>query len=300
MFETAPATLSEMQTWFAKHITSPIVASDSDNIPIFAPALIGEIRKRIAPGPTMLSEERLGIYQQQYWWRLINICQEIYPAVLRLFDYEDFNRYVAEPYLLKYPPHDWFLSHIGNDLPKWLKKYYRNPDAPLVLGLALLDLSYEKLLFTDTLPPLKPETLADCEKKKLFLQPFVLLFALDADLFAFRIELMKHPPSYWQTSDLPPLERCGRKKYFVLYRSGEESLYEEISSEFFDLLTRFKKGARLSGLIPLLEEFERLLESFQLMASRGWLTLTNPREVDPSFHPQDVPRASLNSADAAS
>jgi hypothetical protein len=288
MFETAPATLFEMQTWFAKHITSPIVESDSDNIPLFPPAVIASIRKRIAPGPSMLSEERLGIYQQQYWWRLINICQEIYPAVLRLFDYEDFNRLIAEPYLLKYPPHDWFLSNIGND---------RHRDAPLVSGLALLDLSYEKLLFTDTRPPLKPETLADCEKKKLFLQPFVLLFALDADFFAFRKELMKHPPPYWQTSDLPPLEGGGRKNYFVLYRSQEESLYEEISSEFFDLLTRFKKGARLSALIPLLEEFEGLLESFQLMASRGWLTLSNPREVDPSSsHPQDVPQKHPNSS----
>ncbi len=281
MFETAPESICEMQTWFAKHITSPIVASDSDNIPLFAPALIGEIRKRIAPGPTLKSEERLGIYQQQYWWRLLNICQEIYPAVLRLFDYEDFNRLIAEPYLLKYPPHDWFLSHIGNDLPKWLKKYYRKSDTPLVHGLALLDLSYEKLLFADKWPPLKPETLAEVEKKKkLFLQPFVRLFALDADLFTFRKELMQHPPSYYQTSDLPPLDQCDRKKYFVLYRGQEESLYEEISPEFFDLLTRFKKGATLSALIPFLEEHEGLLESFQLMASRGWLTLSNPKEIN--------------------
>jgi hypothetical protein len=289
MFETAPATLLEMQTWFAKHITSPILASDSNHIPLFAPALIGDIRKRIAPGPTMKSEERLGIYQQQYWWRLLNIIQEIYPAVLRLFDYEDFNRLIAEPYLLKYPPQDWFLSHIGNDLPKWLKKYYRKSDMPLVLGLALLDLSYEKLLFTDILPPLKPEQVPEVERKKLFLQPFVLLFALGADLFGFRKELMKHPPAHWQTSDLPPLERNGEKKYFVLYRSGEESLYEEISPEFFDLLTRFKKGATLSALIPLLEKYEGLIESFQLMASKGWLTLSNPKEVDPSSPPRDVP-----------
>jgi Putative DNA-binding domain len=270
--------LLDMQTWFAGHITSPILESDADNIPKFPPASIPEIRKRIAPGPSMSSEERLGVYQQQYWWRLINICQEIYPAVLRLFDFEDFNRLIAEPYLLKYPPSDWFLSNIGDALPKWLKIYYKNPDAPLVLGLALLDLAYEKLLFTEILPPLKPESIADCERKKLFLQPFVFLFSLDADLFAFRSELMKEPVSHWQTNDLPPLEKC--KKYFVLYRSEGVNLYEEISSEFYSLLTRFKKGARLTALIPFLEKYEGLLESFQVMASRGWLTLTGLEETD--------------------
>jgi hypothetical protein len=272
MLDAPPESLLEIQIWFAKHITAPIIESDSANIPLFSETEIDEIRKRISPGPLLTSEERLGVYQQQYWWRLINVCQEIFPSLIRLFGYEDFNQIIAEPYLLKYPPQDWFLSNIGNDLPKWLKKYYRKSDAPLVLSVALLDLAYETLLFADLLPPINSQDFGACDKKKLYLQPYVLLFALDADFFAFREELMQHPPEHYETNDFPKIASTGKKKYFVLYRMKEENVYEEISSEFFDLLTRFKKGAKLNDLLPILSHFDGLLETFQLMAKRSWLT----------------------------
>jgi hypothetical protein len=274
-----PESLSDIQTWFAKQITSPITESDAADIPLFPADLIDEIRKRIAPGPQMSSEERLGVYQQQYWWRIITICQEIFPTLVRLFGYEDFNNLIAKPYLLQYPPHDWFLSNIGSDLPKWLKKNYRHSDKTLVSGLAALDLAYEQLLFTELLLSIEPHVLAECEKKQLFLQPHVLLFALDGDLFGFRSQLMEHPPLHWETSDFPQISSSEGKKYFVLYRFQEKSCYEEISSQFYDLLACFKKGTRLTDLIPLLEQFEGILESFQLMAARGWLSLTNPKKI---------------------
>lgn len=268
-----PKSLFDLQVWFAKLITAPIEKSDAAHIPLFAPELIGEIRDRIAPGPELTSEERLGIYQQQYWWRLLNISQEIFPSLVRLFDYEDFNRLIAEPYLLKYPPHDWFLSNLGADLPKWVESHYRENDALLVLHLSRIDLAYENLLFIDPMPFITQDQLSECEKKKLYLQPFVLLFEFDVDLFAFRSQLLEHPPSYWQANDFPPLSKNGKKRYFAMYRSNEKSLSEEISLEFYILLTRFQKGARLSDLSALLEKYEGLLESFQLMATRGWLTL---------------------------
>ncbi len=277
MRKRVPKSLFDLQIWFAKHITTPIRESDAANIPLFAPEEIGEIREQIAPGPELTSEERLGIYRQQYWWRLLNICQEIFPSLVRLFDYEDFNRLIAEPYLLKYPPNDWFLSHLGSSLPQWVEGHYRENDALLVLGLSRLDLAYEHLLFIDPMPRIAPDQLSECEKKKLYLQPFVFLFEFDVDLFAFRSHLLEHPPLHWQTHDFPPFSKNGKKRYFALYRSSEKSLSEEISEEFHALLARFQKGARLADLAPLLEKYNGLLKSFQIMASRGWLTLENPK-----------------------
>lgn len=268
-----PESLFDLQVWFAKLITAPIEKSDAAHIPLFAPDLIGEIRKRIAPGPELTSEERLGIYQQQYWWRLLNISQEIFPSLVRLFDYEDFNRLIAEPYLLKHPPHDWFLSNLGADLPSWIERHYQASDALLVLHLSRLDLAYENLLFIDPLPFIGEDQLSECGNRKLYLQPFVLLFEFDVDLFTFRKQLLEHPPSYWQTHDFPPLSKNGKKRYFALYRSTEKNLSEEISLQFYILLTQFQKGASLLDLSALLEKYDGLLESFQLMATRGWLTL---------------------------
>ena len=116
-----PSSLQEIQKWFAHLITSPILQSDEDQIPLFSSDLLSEIREKIAPSPTLKSEERMGIYQQQYWWRLISVMQDLFPSLVALFDYEEFNRLIAEPYLSTHIPHDWFISNIGADLPRWLK-----------------------------------------------------------------------------------------------------------------------------------------------------------------------------------
>jgi hypothetical protein len=253
-------TLAEIQAWFASIITTPIRETDGSNIPTYPSNLIEEIRKKIAPSPQLKSEERIGIYQQQYWWRLLNIMQAHYPSLVRLFGHEDFNHRIAELYLIENPPNDWFLSRLGADLPQWLAKTYREKDAPLVLGLAKLDEAYESLRFKDKFAAIAPE----CLERKLFLQPFVLLFEFSVDLFGFRSKLL-------ETEDFPELKKSSKRKYFVLFRYQEENLYEEISSALFKLLSCFQKGARLCDLVPLLEKCEDVAGIFQMMATKEWL-----------------------------
>lgn len=272
-----PKTLLEMQTWFANIITSSLPERDDADLPIYPLNLIDEIRKEIAPSPQLKSEERMGIYHQQYWWRLLTIMQEIYPSLVRLFDYGDFNHQIAEPYLLKCPPNDWFLSNLGSQLPEWLKKNYREKDAPLVLALARLDLAYENMMFTECLPKIESDALNECESKPMYLQPFVMLFKFDVDLFTFRMKLLEHPPTHWLANDFPELEKSRKKRHFILFRKNEKDFHEETSLSHFALLSRFQKGAKLIDLVPLLTKCDDIVEWFKSIAARGWLTLTNPK-----------------------
>jgi len=262
-----PDSLSEFQTWFAKIITTPIEEFDSEN-------RISEIRKRIPPSPCLKSEERIGIYQKQYWERLFKSLQEIFPTLVRLFYYEDFNRKIAEPYLSQYPPNDWALSNLGNQLPQWLQTFYREADASLVQEMAFLDLAYQHLLFVELLPPLQPHQLLGVPTQKLFLQPGVFFFEYQTDLFAFRNQLQEETVEHWQTHPFPTLKKGTEKKYFILYRDQEQTSYEEIDFFLFHLLSKFQKGAQIVDLIPILEkEVDKVLESFQRIAAKGWLSL---------------------------
>ena len=272
-----PTSLTEMQIWFANIITARVAETDAANLPIYHLSVIEEIRKRVAPSPSLKSEERVGIYQQQYWWRLLGIMHEIFPTLVRLFGYGAFNHEIAEPYLVSYPPNDWFLSNLGNALPEWLEKNYTEKDLSLVLGLARLDFAYEKLLFTELLPKIDAQKLPQCEEERMFLQPYVLLFELDVDLFSFRAALLEHPAEHWESNDFPSLDKKRGKRFFILFRHQEKSIYEEISPALQALLARFQQGAKLADLIPLLESSSEIVESFQLIASRGWLTLSNPQ-----------------------
>ncbi len=270
---SCPQALLEMQRWFASVITAPIQESDQADLPIYQSCLIDEMRERIVPSPQLKSEERIGIYHQQYWWRLITVIQELYPSLVRIFDYEDVNLLIAEPYLLHCPPKDWFLSRIGSKLPQWIEKNYREKDSPLVHRLACLDHAYESLIFADLLPQLEPNAIPQCERKTLYLQPCVTLFELEADLFTFRTQLLEYPPSHWQTHDLPKIKKSLKKTFFVFFRKNEKDFYEEISESQFQLLSRFQKGAKLTDLIPLLSNCSDIAESLQNISSRGWLTI---------------------------
>lgn len=269
-----PSSLEEIQQWFAHLITSPVLQSDGDRIPLFSPDVIPEIRQKIAPSLTLKSEERMGIYQQQYWWRLITVMQDLFPSLVALLNYEEFNSRIAEPYLASHIPQDWFISKIGDDLPKWLKETFANNELPLS-QLAQLDLAYEQLLFAEILPNVD---LSKCEKEILYLQPFVLLFELDADFFSYRKQLVqeKKPPSQ-------ALKKWRKKRYLVLYRLHEENIFEEIQPGFFELLSCLQKGAKLDEMVPLLERCEDVTSLFQMMASRGWLTHSPSKASDRSM-----------------
>lgn len=252
-----PPHLFELQSWFAHLMTSPL-EKDDPPIPLFHPALIDTIRKKIAPSPTLTSEERLGIYKQQYWWRLIALCQEDFPSLVRLLGYETFNHVIAEPYLLQHPPKDWFLPHLGRHLPQWIKKHVDRDDAWLLAQLAQIELAYLELFFTTDAPALDMHAV----EKKWILQPTVRLFRFSEDLFSFRSLLLQ------QRDDLPSISKRKRNRCFVLYRGG----YKEVSLPLFRVLLRFKKGARLEDLTPLLEKVPDLEESFQCIAAHQWLT----------------------------
>ncbi len=268
-----PNSLLEIQTWFAKIITSPLQENSRSNLPVYPDSLNQEIQQKIHPGPQLKSEERVGVYHQQYWWRLITIMQEIYPSLVHLFGYEDFNRLIAEPYLLDCPPNHWFLSYIGSHLPEWIKRKYQGENCDLVSALACLDLAYEHIIFTEILPKIEPNEIANCDEKILYLQSFVMLFEFDVDFFTFRAKLLKHPFPYWQTHQLPRIKKKGKKKFFVLFRKNEINLYEEISETQFAILRRFQEGAALVDLTELLSVCDNIVDWFQKIASRNWLSL---------------------------
>lgn len=267
-----PSSLIEMQQWFARLITAPVKQSDTDRIPLFSSDEIPEIRQKIAPSHTLRSEERMGLYQQQYWWRLISVMQDLFPSLVALLDYDEFNRQIAVPYLASHIPQDWFISNIGADLPAWLEKTTIKNEFPLS-ELAHLDLAYEHMLFADFLPPVD---LSKCETETLYLQPSVLLFEMDSDLFSYRIQLLKEKKA-------PPLKKWRKKRGVVLYRLHEDNFFEEVQLVFFELLSRFQKGAKLNDLIPLLERCKDVTSLFQTMASRGWLTHSPSEATDQSI-----------------
>lgn len=283
-----PPKLKKTQKWFASIITRPI-DEDSRMNPISpsGTAMEEEACDYIRPSPALRPAQRIQIYNQQYWWRLLNILQEAYPLVTRLFGYYDFNQSIAIPYLVKYPPDSWSLNTLGENLPKWVREEYHASDKPLVQDAIDLDSAFNdsfvcakgKPVTMENLPT--PGDISSLLPVKLHLQPHVHLFNFNYNLFEFRIEFLKQDVDYWLHHDFPNLP--ADEKYFILYRTFRNDIsWNEISHAQFKLLQYFKQGSSIENACNWLEsQDEKIFDEaskklhtwFQDWIVHQWLTL---------------------------
>jgi hypothetical protein len=260
--KSVPTLLKQTQQWFASIITRPIDENSKMNpmSPSGKPMLL-EAGDYIVPNSTQNPAERIEIYNQQYWWRLLGVMQENFPTVTRLFGFYDFNELIAVPYLVKYPPHHWSLNNLGDHLVKWIEEDYHANDKVLVKNAALIDWAYiasfvsakDEGINIETLPtPGDFSIYLDCPLK---LQPSVYLFELPYDLFKFRFEFSKQDPDYWLEHDFPILTHQPENLHFLLFRNRYNNIVvDTISHSEFQLLKKFEAGTSIDNICQWLEE----------------------------------------------
>lgn len=230
--------LRELQKWFAAMITQPLqpnhLLKDSDASEYIIPTL------HLTP------HKRIEIYHEQYWLRLIKVMQENFPGLKCFFDCKEFNHKIAIPYLHTYPSTSFSLNFLGDKLLSWLDAHYQENDKNLVLNIATIDWVMVLSFFAAVkkIPNEIEET------TKLNMQPHVHLFALDADYFTFREELLKYS---FKNKPILHKETC----YIILYRNLENDVaWKKISYPAFLFLTYIKAGNSLSTACQKLEELD--------------------------------------------
>jgi hypothetical protein len=242
--------LREVQEWFAAMISQPCL--ENYLLPELTPNGADtqeEVAKYIAPSSTLQPYQRLQIYHQQFWWRLIKCLQNNFPTLVRLFGYLPFQTQIAIPYLATSLPTHWALCKLGETLPQWLHVNYTQEDRYLVVTAAEIDWAAQEAIWIKKIANAFEKALS----KKLILQPFIHLFELRADFFTFRDELLKNEPEYYNTNPFPKM-RYG-KCHFVLYRHPKNVVsWKEISYAEFWLLLQFKKAKTIEEACSELEE----------------------------------------------
>jgi hypothetical protein len=253
-----PTLLKKTQIWFGNIISQPF-AEESCIQPI-APSgklIEEEAGEYIVPSPTLRPAQRIELYNQQYWWRLLGVLHENYPLVTRLFGYHDFNQLIGIPYLVKFPPNHWSLNELGEKLPEWVEAEYHGKDKKLVYDAALVDHAYiysflakecSGIDLNSQTPEVNISSLAD---RRLRLQPHVLIIELPYDLFAFRKKFLEQDPDYWVEHEFPELVRFPdpNQGCFILYRDKKCNVtIEKISSNASLVLKQFKKGTTIDEL----------------------------------------------------
>ncbi len=249
----------EKLTWFGNAIAAPILASHT------------RAEDYLLPSKTLTPHQRLEIYHQQYWWRLLRCLQENFPFVTRLFGHKAFNERIATPYIAENPPSHWALNQLGDTLHAFLEKNYSEDDRELVLAAVEIDWNMQKSFWIGAKRPADFSTLSEeLLEEPLSLQPHIHLFHYTADLFTFREKMMEQEVEYWNDHPFPELTR--RECYFVVSRSLQNVVqWKEISSVEYKLLSKFAEGSTINDACEKIEgDVSDLPLWFAEWTKNGW------------------------------
>lgn len=272
-----PPSLKATQEWFAKVITGKLNKKNHlqpyTNDFLF---LSKEASHYIKPNADLSSQERIQIYNQQYWWRLLKILHTHFPFTTRLLGYQTFDEEVAIPYLTKFPPNHWSLNEIGNNLPQWIKSCYSKTNRSLIFQAAFLDWAFAFSFIAAEKPIVEASLFASLNHEELmyqifYLQPHVHLLHWDYDLLNFRETLLKQEVDYWSSHPFPPLNKT-TQHFFVLYRTNHYQIaWRSITSEEMQFLNLFKKGSHLAEAFEWLSEKDPTFQSSVASQLQNWL-----------------------------
>jgi hypothetical protein len=84
------------------------------------------------------AEQRVDIYANMYFYRLLDVLKEDFPATLRVLGGDDFHN-LATGYLLEYPPTEPSVHHCGSHLAAFLRNHSLGKKASYIADLAALE-----------------------------------------------------------------------------------------------------------------------------------------------------------------
>ena len=246
----------------------------------------------VKPNDRLTSFERLQIYNQQYWFRILASFSEDFPGLRSLIGERKFEK-LAIAYLNECPSQSFTLRDLGSRLETWLRK---NPE--YVAGMERVAMDMVRLEWADIEAFDRPEwpRFSAGESAQLggdtvlHLQPHLQLLELayPVDELLFRARgidtksdtasnaVLKFPTSTKARRSSLPRKK---KVYLGVYRLNGTVYFKRLTREAFALLLAIREGKTLeqaieSALLGSRRSLARLSaqvqEWFQNWSSLGW------------------------------
>src|SRR5258708_1482829 len=152
--------LAELQRWMRWVITEPRGIREALTSPwTLDPSLANRYKEPerqlevIEEAARLSTHDRLDVYANAYFYRLLETLGADYTAVHRVVGEEKFHDLVAH-YLMRYPSHSPNIGDLGQAFPGFIKGYPLSEQFPFLYELASLERAAMECLFTHHLPAL--------------------------------------------------------------------------------------------------------------------------------------------------
>ena len=254
--------------------------------------LEAEAASFIKPNKRLSSFDRLEIYNRQYWFRVLSILAEDFPALEATVGKKQFEK-LARAYLEQNPSRSFTLRNLGSNMEAWLRA---NPQwggarHAVALDVVRLEWAYVEAFDNGQEPALTLADLAGLGADScLLLQPHVRLLELDFAIDDFIIDVHRRQAvssvaSNAMTSaggstrqrrlnSFPP-----SKTLLAVHRFDNCVYYKRLEPEAYRLLASLESNVPLgealdqafdgSGLSPE-DQASRVQQWFLSWAELGW------------------------------
>ena len=125
-----PRSLGAIQKWFQAVVTHPDGvegAVESEAAQQIIRLNRGELEAVIMRSRNLTAAERLGIYANSYYARLLECLGECFPVLKRTVGEEIFSGFAFE-YLQRYPSRSYTLDRLGENFPRFLEETRPGPE----------------------------------------------------------------------------------------------------------------------------------------------------------------------------
>jgi hypothetical protein len=143
----------------------------------------GGLAKVIASDDRLSAEERVDIYANMYFYRILDVLKEDFPATLGVLGAERFHNLVTG-YLIDYPPAHFSISYAGNLFADFIGGHPLREEFPFLADLARMERALIDVFHAADAVPLDADQMraiapADWPALKLALHPASQILKLE-------------------------------------------------------------------------------------------------------------------------
>jgi hypothetical protein len=218
----------------------------------------------IKPNDRLSSFQRLEIYNQQYWWRLLESFGEDFRGLCAVIGQKKFDA-LAVAYLERCGSTSWTLRDLGQHLDAFLALHpeLTAPHTALARDMARLEWARARAFDEPADPPPDTQKMAATppERLKLRLQPYLVLLEMrhETDKLFLRFRNRNRSAAESTASNAvnaAPRRRrevriaarpAGKPVHLVVHRLQNTVYYKRITPEAFRLLTLLREGHTLDA-----------------------------------------------------
>lgn len=292
-----PNRLIDLQALMAKAVMRPLTADDGMQHEWSDGGTTAEVAEQfIKPNDRLDSFDRLQIYNQQYWWRLLGNFAEDFRGLRAVLGQRKFDK-LAVAYLDHCGSQSWTLRNLGGRLEEFLRDHPALTVPQTALALDMVRVEWARTVAFDEAenPPLPAHKVRDIppELLRIGLQPYLILLELNHPIDRLLGKLKRQ--SEIETGTLSNAVSSSRLRarrrltagpsrkpiYLAVHRHRFSVYYKRLDPEAWRLLRALRAGTPLDAACSL--AFADSTDSPKAMAGKvrswfaawmgfGWLT----------------------------